>query len=274
MPNGDGGGGFDFGGLFDALLGELGALIQAILQFLQDLVIVLVNALNFLFAGEQGIFSFSFAGLTDILKGLVHILDRVFKAVVLGALHHLWDLFTKLQAFVRKLKQWLDRFHQLQRQYQIKAFRRVINLIQRIRKILVIFRVLHLKFAQKLDQFLSHVEAVIVQRQLDIARKDNTIIGWMNVILDPSGILRHIQTMGSIGHSLGDMLGALGALGITKVFPQLAQVVGANVPQRPWSAVRAQFRQESSTNTGDYGGFKQQSAYLRGLFDQGTAGNG
>jgi hypothetical protein len=210
MPNGDGGGGFDFGGLFDALLGELGALIQAILQFLQDLVIVLVNALNFLFAGEQGIFSFSFVGLTDILKGLVHILDRVFKEVVLAALHHLWDLFTKLRAFLLKLKKWLDRFHQLQRQYQIQAFRRVINLIQRIRKILVIFRVLHLKFATKLDNWLAHIEGILVQRQLEIVRKTNEIINWIDFIADPTKLFKLSPLAQSIYRYLRGLRGALG----------------------------------------------------------------
>lgn len=274
MPNGDGGGGFDFGSLFDALLGELAAVIQAILQFLYDLLVALVKVLNFLFAGEQGIFSFSFTGQLTTWQLLKQLVKDLLHLHVLKALHDLWSLFQKLQAFLQKLKKWLDRFHQLQKQYQIQAFRRVINLIQRIRKILVIFRVLHLKFASKLDQFLSHVEALIVQRQIDLAQKENTVIGWMNIILDPRGILRHVQTMGSIGHSLSDMLGALGALGLHNVFPQLNQLLGANVPGRPWSAVRAQFHQEAQANTGDYGGFKAQSDYLRTLFDQGTAGTG
>lgn len=207
MPNGfDSGGGFDFGGLFDGLLGALVAIIQAIIDFLNALVQALVQVLNFLFAGEQAIFGFSFKGLTDTLKGITHILDKIFKEYVLAALKHLWDLYQKLRRWLQKLKAWLDKFHALQRKYQLLALKRVINLIQRVRKVLVIFRLLHLKFATKLDHWLASIEGKIVTVMFAHARKTNEIIGWLNLILDPVRGLSHLPFFLAAGKSADSLL--------------------------------------------------------------------
>jgi hypothetical protein len=196
MPNGgNGGSGFDFGGIFGGLLGELGAFIAAILQFLADLVNALVQILNFLFAGEVGIFGFSFASLTDVWKGMVKIRDQIFKVVVLGALKRLWDLYGKIAAWAKKLKDWLDKLHTLMKKYQMMYFRRVIQLIQRTRKILVIFRFFHLKWAQKLDRWLAGVEGKITHYLVLVASKTNEIIAWVDFIVDPLGALKYVPLL-------------------------------------------------------------------------------
>lgn len=205
MPNGDGGG-FDFGSLFDSLLGTLADAVNAIISFLQQLVGAIVNALNFLFAGEQALGIFSFDGLAQLWKILKKVGSLIWDAVLHKALIHLWELYQKLQAFVRKLKVWLDRFHALQRKYQVAAFRRVINLIQRARKILLIFRIFHFKFAKKLDGILTHIESLIIRREFDIARKMNEVIGWMNVILDPKRGLTHLPVFLAAGKSADAVL--------------------------------------------------------------------
>jgi len=211
MPNGDGGGGgFDFGGLFGGILDTLVAIIQAIIDFLNQLVQVLVQVLNFLFAGEQAIFGFSFKGLTDTLKGITHILDKIFKEYVLAALKHLWDLYQKIRRWVQKLKNWLDKFHALQRKYNVLALKRVINLIQRVRKVLVIFRLLHLKFATRLDHWLAGIEGTLIKREFEIAAKTNEIIGWINFIADPTKLFRLSPLAQSIYRYLRGLRGALG----------------------------------------------------------------
>ena len=192
MPNGNGGGGFDFGSLFDALLGSLAAAIEAIIAFLQELVAVLVQALNFLFGFSEFNFALSFDGLGIMLKDLKGLWDVVFKNVVLLMLNRLWDLYKKILAFAQKLKKWLDQLHALERQFQIQAFKQVINLMQRIRQILLVFRFFHLKFATKLDNWLGHLEGLMVLRHLQMVQKTNEIIQWLNLILDPVHGLTHL----------------------------------------------------------------------------------
>lgn len=211
MPNGDGGGGgFDFGGIFDPLIGLIVAVINAIIDFLNALVKALVEVINFLYGGELGIFGFSSKGLEHVFKGLKNIMDQVFKVSVIGALKHLLSLYQKLQGWIRKLKVFLDKLRRLQHLYHVQAFKRVINLIQRIRKLLVIFRILHLKFATKLDNWLAGIEGKLITREAEIQRKTNEIVGWINFIADPTKLFRLSPLAQSLYRYLRGLRGVLG----------------------------------------------------------------
>jgi hypothetical protein len=263
MPNGDGGGsGFDFGGIFSSLLGYLAAVIQAIINFLNQLVGALVNVLNFLYAGELGIFGFSKDGLTKIWTGLKNIMDQVFKVHVLAALHHLLSLYQKLQGWIRKLKAFLDRLRRIQQLYHAQAFKRVINLIQRIRKILVLFRIFHLKFATKLDNWLAQVEGKLISREAELARKTNEVIGWLNWILDPRALFKSVPLFGTARRSLTGILGAARALGMEKLFPQLVSHLGDATPTLRWSEWNDRFTTERGSNSGLYGEFNRSTLDL------------
>src|SRR5260370_35552889 len=73
MPNGDtGGAGFDFGGIFDSLLGGLAGIIQAIINFLVSLVSALVQVLNFLYPGELCNLWCSFSGPDKVFPRLAN----------------------------------------------------------------------------------------------------------------------------------------------------------------------------------------------------------
>lgn len=192
MPNGDLGGGFGFGDLLGFLLSGLVDIINAILQFLQALVSAIANALNFLFSGEQDIFGFSFKSLGEVWQGLKKLTDAIFRNVVLVMLTKLYNLYQKISAWVKKLKAWLDKLHALMQKYQMMYFRRIIQIIQRARKILTIFRFFHLKFAQKLDNWLATIEGKITHYLILVAQKENEVIAWVNFIVDPLG---HLKTL-------------------------------------------------------------------------------
>lgn len=209
MPNGDGGG-FDLGGFFDFLLGSIVDAINAIIGFLAALVSVLAQALNFLLQGEQNLFGFSFASLEQVWQGIQKILERLWRGVILVALKRLWDLYQKIRVWADKLRRWLDRFHQLQRQYQIQALRRIINLIQRARQILVLFRILHFKFAAKLDLWLQKIEGTITSHVFNLERKTNEIITWIDLIFDPQALMRQITLAQSLYRYIRGLRGVLG----------------------------------------------------------------
>lgn len=197
MPNGDSGG-FDFGSLADALLGELGAAIGAILQFLADLVAAIARALNVLFAGQQSIFGFSFAGLSDVWGGLKKILDHLLHDVILASLAKLYDFYKRILAWAKKLKAWLDKLHALQKKYEMAYFRKLIQILSRARKILTIFRFFHLKFAQRLDNWLATVEGRAARYQILLVKQLNLVTSWVNLIVDPRGALRTFPLVAGI----------------------------------------------------------------------------
>jgi hypothetical protein len=204
----DGGGG-GIGGIFDPIIGLLAAAINAIIAFLNALVAALVQVLNFLWAGELELFRLGFFGDSAILKWLRHVYQSIFQLGVIKALTHLWNLYQKLRAWLLKLKAWLDRWHQLQRQYMLTTLRRVINIIQRIRKTLVIFRLFHLKFAEKLDRWLAGIEGKIIQAVTRLPLKTNVMIAWLNYLLDPIGTLNKRVLVASIINALDDLMVAI-----------------------------------------------------------------
>ncbi len=209
MPNGDGGG-FDFGSIAGFLLGELGAFINTIVKFLVDLVAALGRVFTAIFAQQQFLYGFTLGGLTEVFKSLKQILDDVIHGHLILALGHLRDLIEKIQRWAKKLKAWLDKWRKLQQQLHTKAFRDVINMIQRIRKILVVFRILHLKFATKLDNWLAGIEGKLTQREVENRRKINEIINYLDLILDPQVLLRQFTLAQSLYRYIRGLRGVLG----------------------------------------------------------------
>lgn len=267
MPNGDGSG-FDFGGIFDPLLGELGAVVAAILQFLNDLVGALVRVFNEVFSNEVAIANFALGGFTETWKGLKEIVEDILHGHFLLALKHLRDLLSKLQEWAKKLKKWLDKLQRIQKQLQGKAFRDVINLIQRVRKILLVFRLLHLKFATKLDNWLARIEGKLIQRQLEYSRKTNEIIGWLDLILDPKHGLSHLPIFLAAGKSADAFLVIFTGHGIDYWYsrkPPAGYGVGPSISVKMhYDALDAQL----ATNSGDVAAWRDNFAQMTTLMQE------
>lgn len=249
MPNGDGGGFFDFGSLLGGLVGFVLDVINAILQFLADLVSALVSALNFLLSGEQNIFGFSFSSLSEVWNGLKKLTDAIFRNIVLASITKLYDLYKKLKAWATKLKAWLDKLHALMQKYQMMYFRRIIQIIQRARKILTIFRFFHLKFAQKLDNWLATIEGKITHYLLLVASKTNEIIAWVDLIVDPRGALKTFPFVA----------GFIGALNVTwsgifgTPFTWWIGLGPSTAPTAKVASTVGQAGQDAKTGAGDAG---------------------
>jgi hypothetical protein len=138
---------------------------------------------------------------------------------------------------------------------QLQAMRRLINLIQRARQILLVFRLLHLKFAQKLDNWLAGIEGKIITREMEIARKTNEVIAWVNFVADPFGALRGAAVFGPIGRLLAALAGAARAVDLERVFPQLRRTPGPNASTVPWQHFADTWRVEREGPSGDYADF-------------------
>src|SRR5216684_3583853 len=251
MPNGDGGSGFDFGGLFSGLLAGLIAIIDAIIAFLNALVQVLVQILNFLFGAIVDTFTFSFKSLGEIFKGWRNIMDQIFKVWIAGALKHLKDLYDKLA-----------------QRAKLEAMRKMLNLIQRVRRILVVFKLLHIGLAKKLDNFLARLEGRISTGVLKHLAKTNEIIRWVNLVADPRGLLHPGGQLASVGGILSAVRGALGALKPGEFNCLRGQQTGPGVTVRPWVQVSDQLLEESKNKTGDSAAVAAQFAQTVALFQQ------
>jgi len=266
MSNGDGGG-FDFGGLFDSLLATLAAVVQAIIDFLHALVIALVNALNFLYGGQLSILQFSVDALTKIFKDLKGILDQIFKVWVTLFLKHLLDLYNKLSAWARKLKGWLDKLKKIQQQYVLTALRRYLNIIQRIRKVLLIFRLLHIGIAKKLDNYFARLEGRVTSTVFKFFQKQNEIIRWINLVADPRGLLHPGGVLVGVGGIFKAVTDALAPLRPGAFNCQPGQQTGPGVPVKPFLPVSQQLVTDSVKPAGDSAAVTAQFQQARTLFN-------
>src|SRR5437870_7097567 len=144
----------------------------------------LVKALGSLFNGIFGIFG----RLRDFLR---HLKDTLLGHLI-GAL---WHDILKFRAWLHKVLdpvlETIRRIRKMQQFYFDHVLKPYLDLIQRLRRILVVFRVLHFKWATKLDADLQRMETRVAALFIDARRQLNVLADWINFILDPTGNIHH-----------------------------------------------------------------------------------
>jgi hypothetical protein len=201
--------GFDFGDLEDILDGLLQDFLAYLLAILQFIWSVLVFVANYIWAALNWIANFFYTLFQDIQKGLKWIWENVIKS----GLTKLITLFQKVRAwlssflkpvvdFLKKVRAWYD--------WMFNHFwKPILNMIGILRKILTIFRLLGFKWAARLDGDLAMIEEKIVQIYTTLRGYINTAITWIDLIIDPTGILRRNPLFAAIFQSSNELRNVL-----------------------------------------------------------------
>jgi len=212
-------------------------------------------------AGEEFLFG-DIAAIAGALKSVIgsvigaiaHVISDILHGLLYKLLQQILALLHKLHDLLAPLIAWLKKLQAIQRQIQMQYLRKFVDLIQRARKILVIFRLLHLKFASKLDADLARIEGGVAGAFAKIIARQNAITGILDAALDPRVLLRPGNTLGSIGQGIGALQQAIGALG----FGQLLCLPADNPAQpvtQPWLTTQTLLESDMRHNTGDYAVF-------------------
>jgi hypothetical protein len=160
-----------------------------------------------------------FGGILDsigaLIKGLGSLLEHILKDIIFGhikaLLDAIWKQLTDKHSWLRKM---IATLQTLQKQYNAmmnQTLRKYIDLVQRIRKVLLPFRLLHIGFAQKLDAKLLGFEGRLGQMWAAILAHQNLVGQILNDIIDPRGLLRPGSILGSFGIMVGAIHDAIGA---------------------------------------------------------------
>src|SRR5208337_1258798 len=182
--------GFDFGGLGDILDGLLQDFLAYLLAILQFIWSVLVFVANYIWAALNWIANFFYTLFQDIQKGLKWIWESVIKSGLTKLItifqtirNWLGGVFKAVSDFLKYVRWWYD--------YIFNHFwKPILNMIGIMRKILTIFRLLGFKWAIRLDGDLALIQQRIVQYYTTLRGYINQAITWIDLIVDPSGILR------------------------------------------------------------------------------------
>ena len=210
----------------------------------------LINAHNALVSFAQSLFALQTATTRSVWSIFRAILSDVLHLHFLKALHDITDLVQKIRAWAQKLKGWLDKYKALRRRHD-QAVRQLLNLIQRIRRILVPFRILHLKFAQKLDSWLAGVEAKIITHELLLVTKTNEIISALDLVLNPAGYFRWNHTVVSLGQITDSLLRIFTGRGMDWWYTRAPAKVGQNPAPTTATQHYANLRADLKAGAGD-----------------------
>jgi hypothetical protein len=212
------------------------AAIGSVLAYIKNLSTWLQGYTNALFsqilAGLSAIFHQILAFFQYLAQTwLGHLLGAVWARVV--AIYK--AISAELGYIIRIIKQ----YEAMVSAWEEKIFRPILNLIQRLRSVLLVFRLFHFKFAAKLDAFLAAQESKLTFIWATTRRDVSRIIDYLNLIFDPFGYFQPAIYLASAVRSVAQLLGIEWG----------AQVGILTAAQQSTAAARSQFYTASNQKT-------------------------
>ena len=151
--------------------------------------------------------------ITAALQELGTFVAQVWDILVNGVLVKLYNLIQKILAALRRffdpLLKLLQAYKAILDYYFNTYIKPIFDFLQRLRRVLAIFRLLGFKWAAKLDQDLAAIEGKITAAFLKVQTSLNQVIDWITFITDPLGIFNPVLYTLSAIASIGDLFNAL-----------------------------------------------------------------
>ncbi len=205
MPNGDGG--FDFGNSIPSIGDDqTNALLSVIIAILNGL----IAALNFILSVISAIITFMLKAFRVVVRGIRHVISDIVHGRFVHLYHDYLELKAKLRRWVEDHLGWLLKLRKAFDDWYRNVVVPLLNMIQRIRAILAVFRIFHLKFAEKLDALLGRLESKIIKNTLALRGKLNEIVSIIDLVLDPGLLIRQNVLLASATRAIRGLFNALG----------------------------------------------------------------
>lgn len=178
---------FDFlgaiaGGLFTAGTTVLGAL-QPIWQ-------MMTSGFQSIYSALSTVGNFLWSTLKRIGAFLDHLWQDFFKGLFRDALHWMGKVFAFLHKYAALAFKYIHRVQQFLDRYYKQYIRPQLLMLQRMRQVLGVFRLLHIHTFDKLDKYLQHAESQLVGTFLQIRGYVNLVAGFVNDLGSPLGVLK------------------------------------------------------------------------------------
>lgn len=201
------------GDFFNSLFGSIGDIAGEILADLENFFVWLFSLVlyvaNVLAGWIQVIAQAVFSALQAIAKFFAAIWNTFFKS--------LWQRLVKI---LKSSQVWNDIRHghilaalidlrKLLDQLYNAFLRPIMVLLQRVRLFLQLLKLLHINIAAKLDAYIAQLENQINQAFLTIRAALNTTIDIVNILADPSLLLRKPQLLISLRRQIPALIRAV-----------------------------------------------------------------
>jgi hypothetical protein len=201
--------GFDFG---DPGIGGI-SIIDQVIGFIVSVFAAswgaLVKVVNYIFAVLQFIWNFLYTLMLDIKKAFGWLWDSVIKggltkivSTFFKVRQWLSNLFAPIIKWIKIIRAWYDAYFN-------QFVKPVLKIIRQMRQVLQVFRLLGFKWAARLDADLARIENKIVSAYVTLRAYLNVATSWIQLIVDPTGILRRNPLFAAIIRSAPELQNAL-----------------------------------------------------------------
>ena len=194
-----------------SLLSWVGAAIDSQLSAVVTWATAGFNALLSNIFGLQGVLDGFIDWVKNALGSIVTWLGSLWAWLRDHVIDRLRDLFARIKDKLAKifgpLKRMIDQYRRMLQQLWQIYVKPIYDFIQRLRRVLVIFRLLGFKWAKRLDARLVKIETAISDAFLAVWANLNQLSNWINYILDPFGLIQPNVWLKSIQQSVGAIIG-------------------------------------------------------------------
>jgi hypothetical protein len=138
-----------------------------------------------------------------------------------------------------------------------------MNFLQRIRAILVIFRLLHMKWAEALDQYIADLENRINQAFLSVESDLGRVEQWLQFFADPAGVFNPIPFLNAAILSVTQLYAVLASLPSVALGAGTLQQQQTAAQSSTYGSVVSIMQQRASGPTAD--DLEGYGAYVQGF---------
>jgi hypothetical protein len=184
----------------------------------------------------QGYSNALLGGLESALKTIFSDVVSWFQAmakswlgqIIRSIYDKLKTIFQAVQKEIHKVLAIFQAYEKLVRYWEQRILGPVVNVVQALRKTLVIFKLFHLKFASQLDNYLSGIEGRLTNIFLFYQKELNKIIDYLDLIVDPFGLINEAMFIGSAVRSIGAVWA--GVMGYPSTSISASQTAAVSTP--------------------------------------------
>ena len=179
---------------FFGFLGAIGDIFNEIASVLSELFVALWDYMVALF---QFIWNVLVAFGTFVLTALQklpgffeNLWSNYIKPAINWVISHIDSLYKTLSKWTAWAMKWIQKIKLWYDTHILPNMMKQLALIQKIRQYLVLLRILHVKFAQQLDNWLSQAQSTVTNAILVVQQTLNLVIDWISIVADPNNVIR------------------------------------------------------------------------------------
>lgn len=253
---------------FNYLLGVVQSLYGALVSVINFVVGFFQYVANILYAYIVAVVQFLIAGFRILLSFLSHAVSDLLH----GRFRDLWNDYIRfrdaLRAWLAPLRAALDAYRRTWRALFNTYLKPVLQLITSLRRVLVVFRLLHMKWATALDGYLSNIESKIVGAYQTVLRAINRHADFLYLLTTPLGFLRIVPLLHAVALASEDLLLLFTGRGKSFWLRGTPASTPAKLPRISIADQWADRKRQAAANSGDAGSwassFSQITAHIAG----------